>query len=240
MTGDTTQTGQRAIRSFVRRTGRMTPGQQRAFERLWPRYGVDVDDAQLDASELFGRAAPLVLEIGFGNGESLVDMAASHREWDFLGIEVHTPGIGHAMLAAEKSNLANLRLACGDAMEILSQWIPDNALSRINLYFPDPWPKARHHKRRILQDAFLDLAAGKLRPGGTLHIAPDWANYAEHIDETMASRDDFQRLERREHGGDQPLDRPTTKFERRGLRLGHRIWDWSYQRVPVSASKEQK
>ena len=240
MTGETTQPGRRTIRSFVRRTGRLTPGQQRAFERLWPRYGIAASEAVLDARQLFGRAAPLVLEIGFGNGESLVEMAADHSNWDFLGIEVHTPGIGHAMLAAEKSNLANLRIICGDAMEVLRQQIPDSALARINLYFPDPWPKARHHKRRILQDAFLDLAAEKLRPGGALHIATDWANYAEHIDQTMASRADFQRLERREHGGGSPLDRPTTKFERRGLKLGHRIWDWVYKRLPAEASLERK
>jgi len=240
MTGETAQPGHRAIRSFVRRTGRLTPGQQKAFERLWPRYGVEAGDRVLDARQVFGRHAPLVLEIGFGNGESLVEMAASHPGWDFVGIEVHTPGIGHAMLAAEKSNLSNLRLVCGDALEILRQQIPDGALSRLNLYFPDPWPKARHHKRRLLQDAFLDLAADKLQSGGTLHIATDWANYAEHIDETMTSRGDFELAERREHGGERPLDRPTTKFERRGLKLGHRIWDWVYKRLPAEAYLQRK
>lgn len=240
MKGETIPSGHRTIRSFVRRTGRLTPGQQKAFDRLWPRYGVETSDQRFDANQLFGRQAPLTLEIGFGNGESLVEMAAAYPEQDFLGIEVHTPGIGHAMLAAEKSGVSNLRLVCGDAMEVLTQQVPDGALNRINLYFPDPWPKARHHKRRILQGTFLDLAARKLRPDGTLNIATDWANYADHIDETMASRPDFQRAERREHGGDRPLDRPTTKFERRGLKLGHRIWDWVYRRLPAAASESRK
>lgn len=232
MTEQTTPPGHRAIRSFVRRTGRLTPGQQRAFDRLWPRYGIDAANEPLQARQLFGREAPLVLEIGFGNGESLVEMANKHPHWDFIGIEVHTPGIGHAMLAAEKSNLSNLRLICGDAMEFLEQQVPNATLSRINLYFPDPWPKARHHKRRIVQAPFLELAARKLRRNGTLNIATDWENYAEHIDETMMVRGDFELLERREHGGDQPLDRPTTKFERRGLKLGHRIWDWVFGYKP--------
>lgn len=236
MTGQTTPPGHRAIRSFVRRTGRLTPGQQRAFDRLWPRFGIDAADEPLNTPQLFGREAPLVLEIGFGNGESLVAMAKENPHWDFIGIEVHTPGIGHAMLAAEKSNLSNLRLICGDAMELLEHQVPNASLNRINLYFPDPWPKARHHKRRILQAPFLDLAIRKLTPGGTLNIATDWENYAEHIDETMAAREDFQLLERREHSGDQPLARPTTKFERRGLKLGHRIWDWVFRGEPDRAT----
>ena len=231
MTGRTTPAGHRTIRSFVRRTGRLTPGQQKAFTRLWTRYGIDLDEGSPSISGSFGRDAPLILEIGFGNGESLVEMARNNPESNFIGIEVHTPGIGHCMLAAEAADIDNLRLIAHDAMEVLGQHIADGTLSRLNLYFPDPWPKARHHKRRLLQPGFLDLASRKLVAGGTLHIATDWESYAEHIDETLAAREDFALLERREHGGENPLDRPTTKFERRGLKLGHRIWDWSFTRI---------
>lgn len=221
----------RTIRSFVRRTGRLTPGQQNAFERLWPKYGFDFSSEVIDPTVLLGRSAPLILEIGFGNGESLVEYAGKHRDVDFIGIEVHSPGVGHCLLQAEKENINNLRLSCHDAIEVLEQQIPDSGLQRLNLYFPDPWPKARHHKRRIVQTEFLDLVARKLAPGGTLNIATDWENYAEHIDLVMDDHGAFGLRERREHGGERPLDRPATKFERRGLKLGHRIWDWEYVRL---------
>ena len=218
----------RTIRSFVRRTGRLTPGQQSAFKRLWPKYGLDFDSKDIDPSSLFGRTAPLLVEIGFGNGESLVEFASAHPDIDVIGIEVHSPGVGHCLLQAEKAGIENLRLVCHDAIEVLEHQIPDASLHRVNLYFPDPWPKARHHKRRIVQRDFLDLIARKLRHGGTLNIATDWENYAEHIDSVLADYPGFAMRQRREHGGDQPLDRAATKFERRGLRLGHRIWDWEY------------
>ena len=176
----------RTIRSFVRRTGRLTPGQQSAFERLWPKYGLDFDGKNIDVASLFGRSAPLLVEIGFGNGESLVEFASAHPEIDLIGIEVHSPGVGHCLLQAEKAEINNLRLVCHDAIEVLEQQIPDTCLHRVNLYFPDPWPKARHHKRRIVQKDFLDLITRKLSAGGTLNIATDWENYAEHIDAVLA------------------------------------------------------
>lgn len=219
----------RAVRSFVRRAGRLTPSQERALDELWPVFGLDGTDAPLDLDAVFGRNAPRVLEIGFGNGDTLVDMAAGDPDRDFLGIEVHEPGIGHCLIRAREAGISNLRLIDRDAIEVLEQAVPENSIARINLYFPDPWPKKRHHKRRIVQPPFLELCARALVPGGTLHIATDWANYAEHIDETLARCETFSLDERREHRGDAPLDRPVTKFERRGLKRGHRIVDWRYR-----------
>jgi tRNA (guanine-N7-)-methyltransferase len=221
----------RTVRSFVRRTGRMTASQQRAMEELWPEFGIEYADCELDLDEIFGRSAERILEIGFGNGETLVMSAAASPDKDFIGIEVHEPGVGHCLIRAQQDGIKNLRVISHDAIDVLQQEIPDGSLSRINLYFPDPWPKKRHHKRRIVQTPFLDLAARKLAPGGKLCIATDWENYAEHIDEVMATCDSFRLAERREHGGEQPLDRYTTKFETRGLKKGHRIRDWQFERT---------
>jgi tRNA (guanine-N7-)-methyltransferase len=221
----------RSIRSFVRRAGRMTPSQQRALEDLWPIYGIDYDVVRLDLDTEFGRQADKVLEIGFGNGDTLVQTAADHPEIDYLGLEVHEPGVGHCLLRAQDAGISNLRVIIRDAVEVLRDQVADGSLARINLYFPDPWPKKRHHKRRIMNASFLDLVAKKLRIGGALHVATDWENYAEHIDETMTGREDFALTDRREHTGDWPLDRYTTKFETRGLKRGHHIWDWRYDRI---------
>lgn len=223
---DHTPDTRRTVRSFVRRTGRITDAQKEAVERLWPRYGLDLPSGEIDLDELFGRRAARVLEIGFGNGESLVRQAAAHPSLDFLGIEVHRPGIGHCLLEAEAANIDNLRVACCDAVEALKQNIPERSLARANLYFPDPWPKKRHHKRRLLQEAFLTLIATKLVERGSFYVATDWENYAVHIDEVVAASEQFSVRERRVHDGDRPLNRPTTKFERRGLALGHRIFEW--------------
>ena len=219
-------TYKRTIRSFVRRAGRITPSQQRALEQLWPKFGIDFSEEHLDFAEVFGRTADVVLEIGFGNGETLVEQAAACLDRDFIGVEVHEPGVGHCLLRAEKAGIDNLRVIAHDAIEVLRAQVPPASLSRVNLYFPDPWPKKRHHKRRIIQDAFVDLVADRLVAGGTFNIATDWANYAEHIDEVLSRSVRFTCAERREHDGDAPLDRPQTKFERRGLRKGHRICDW--------------
>ena len=216
----------RTIRSFVRRTGRITPAQDRALIELWPRYGIEFSDNRIDLDELFGRAAERVLEIGFGDGETLVHEAAENPDIDYLGVEVHKPGIGRCLVDAREAGLTNLRIIRHDAIEVLQQQLDDGILARINLFFPDPWPKKRHHKRRIVQASFLQLAAGKLAIGGALHIATDWENYAEHIDEIIAPPSPFTVSERRKHSGIESLDRPTTKFERRGLREGHSIWDW--------------
>jgi tRNA (guanine-N7-)-methyltransferase len=221
----------RTIRSFVRRAGRLTPSQQRALDELWPSYGVDFSPESLDFDTLFGRHAPVVLEIGFGNGDSLVQQALENSSMNFLGVEVHEPGVGHCLLQAQDAGLSNLKLIKHDAIEVLSQQVPPESLQRVNIYFPDPWPKKRHHKRRMIQPDFLDLIHGRIRADGALHIATDWANYAEHIDEVLGHSALFRCDERREHDGDAPLGRPGTKFERRGLRKGHRIWDWRFIRV---------
>jgi tRNA (guanine-N7-)-methyltransferase len=162
----------RPIRSFVRRAGRMTPSQQRALDELWPDYGLDYEATPLDLADVFGRKAPVVLEIGFGNGDTLVAQAAASPDKDFLGIEVHEPGVGHCLIAASDASVSNLRLIIHDAIEVLEHQVPEASLSRINLYFPDPWPKKRHHKRRIVQSSFLDLCAAKLASTSTRLFLP--------------------------------------------------------------------
>ena len=209
----------------------MTASQQKALEELWPVYGVEYSAAPLDLDAVFGRRAPRVLEIGFGNGDSLVQLASEAATSDFLGIEVHDPGIGHCMIAAREAGVQNLKLISHDAIDVLQEQLAAASLARINLYFPDPWPKKRHHKRRIVQPAFLDLCASRLEPEAALHIATDWENYAEHIDAMLAASPHFECTASREHAGDQPLQRPATKFERRGLKKGHRIRDWRFRKI---------
>ena len=228
---DREQQRQRSVRSFVKRVGRMTPAQDRALRELWPEIGIAFSEEQLDLQAVFGRTVPRVLEIGFGNGETLVEQASANPAIDYIGIEVHDPGVGHCLLHIETVGLSNVRLISHDAVEVMALQIPDGKLSRINLYFPDPWPKKRHHKRRLVQPSFLELAAQKIEAAGSLHLATDWQNYAEHIDALIESQERFRLTERRVHIGDNPLDRPITKFERRGLKLGHKIWDWQLTRI---------
>ncbi len=219
--------GRRSIRSFVRRAGRITPAQARALRELWPHFGIDFSPDLLNLDEVFGRSADKVLEIGFGDGEALVRDAAFQPETDFLGVEIHEPGVGRCLMAADDLGLTNLRVIMHDAAEVLGDQIEDGAFSRVHVYFPDPWPKKRHHKRRLIQAAFLELVAGKLESGGILHIATDWENYAEHVDDVIDRSPAFTLAERLVHDGDHPAPgRQTTKFERRGLKMGHRIWDW--------------
>lgn len=186
----------------------------------------------LDLDEVFARVAPVVLEIGFGNGETLVQQAFENPDKNYIGIEVHKPGVGHCLLKAHDAGIGNLRLLMHDAIEVLNSQIPLESLTRVNLYFPDPWPKKRHHKRRIVQHDFLNLIADRLSTNGSLNIATDWAEYAEHIDDVVGQSNRFTCSERREHDGEQPLDRPRTKFERRGLKKGHRIWDGCFIKAP--------
>ncbi len=225
-------TGRRSVRSFVRRAGRITPAQARALRELWARFGIDFSPDLLNLDEVFGRSADRVLEIGFGDGEALVRDAAFQPETDFLGVEIHEPGVGRCLMAAHDLGLTNLRVSMHDAVEVLREQIEDGALSRVHLYFPDPWPKKRHHKRRLIQAAFLELVASKLASGGILHIATDWENYAEHIDDLIDRSPAFTLAQRLEHDGDHPTPgRQTTKFERRGLKMGHRIWDWQLRKA---------
>jgi tRNA (guanine-N7-)-methyltransferase len=220
----------RAIRSFVVRAGRMTQAQQRAWRELWPTWGIEPGEAAIDLAATYGRAAPVTLEIGFGNGESLVALAASHPERDFLGLEVHPPGVGHALLSCEAARLANVRVLCQDAVEVLQRRLADASLDEVLLYFPDPWPKKRHHKRRIVQPAFVELVAQRLRPGGVLRMATDWQPYAEHMLATVGA---CPRLRNESPSGDyveRPASRPVTRFERRGQRLGHDVWDLAFRK----------
>ena len=225
----------RSIRSFVLRSGRITAAQQKAFERLWPVYGIEFEPVVIDFEAAFGRDSPRVMDIGFGDGAALVETAARNRDIDYLGVEVHAPGIGHCMLRAEACELTNLKIVRHDAVEVLELQVADGDLDRINVYFPDPWPKKRHHKRRLLRADFLALAASRLERGGSLHIATDWQDYAGQIDALVADCPTLTIGERREHGGDRPIDRPQTKFERRGLRLGHRIFEWRLLHIPRNA-----
>lgn len=214
----------RAIRSFVVRAGRMTPGQRQALERLWPRYGIDLPEAgRLDLDRAFGRRAPRTLEIGFGMGDALLELASAHPERDFIGVEVYPPGIGRFLLRLEQRGLGNVRVICADAVQVLDRHLPAGSLSQLLVLFPDPWPKKRHHKRRLINDAFLALAARVLAPGGQLHIATDWADYAQAIGEALAASPDFS-------PETTPAARPATKYERRGRRLGHAIQEFVCRR----------
>jgi len=220
----------RPIRSFVRREGRITKAQERALTELWPRYGVDAGDAPLDFRALFGRAAPVHVEIGFGNGDVLAAMAARHPEYDYLGIEVHRPGIGALLRRLEAAGLGNARVMRADAKEVLARNIPDAALSAVNIFFPDPWPKKRHHKRRLIQPEFAELVRRKLQPGGMLHLATDWRDYAEQMLDVLSQTPGFENTAGAGAFAPRPEERPLTKFEQRGKRLGHEVYDLSFRR----------
>lgn len=224
---------QRQIRSFVRRAGRQTPAQDRALTELWPRFGlppaIEGLDPRLDLAQAFGRQAPGVLEIGFGNGDALVQMAANAPERNFLGVEVHAPGVGHCLLAIERLGLSNVRLLMEDAVGVLATRLPEQSLLGTHLYFPDPWHKKRHHKRRLVQAEFLTLLAARLVTQGYFHVATDWPEYGQHIGAVMAARVDF---ELDEQGFGAALGgRPRTRFESRGERLGHCVWEAVYRRL---------
>lgn len=221
---------QRKIRSFVRREGRMTAAQTKALNELWPRYGIDELDQALDFKALFGNQNPVTLEIGFGNGESLANMAAASPEKNFVGIEVHRPGVGNLMIQAEKLELDNLRVIVDDAVDMLEKILPDKSLDCVQIFFPDPWHKKRHHKRRLIQARFIDLLASKQISTGVLHIATDWKDYAKHIQKVLEQHQKYQLLTPNEEFHTRPAHRPETKFERRGLKLGHSIWDLQYRR----------
>jgi tRNA (guanine-N7-)-methyltransferase len=218
----------RHVRSFVRREGRLSSGQQRALDTLWDRYGVDASPGLLDLDKLFRRGAPRILEIGFGNGESLTTMAQARSDADFLGIEVHRPGVGHLLMRIESLGLSNLRVLCVDAVEVLARQLPDTSLNRIQVFFPDPWPKHRHHKRRLIQPDFVALLARKLKPGAHLHLATDWEAYALHMLAVLEAAEGF--VNTASKFAERPDYRPLTKFERRGLSLGHAVWDLLFQR----------
>jgi len=220
------------IHSCVRR-GRVTPGQQRALDVLWPHYGVETDKL-LDLNALFGRVAEKHLEIGFGNGDALVTMAKAHPENDYLGIDMYRPGVGHLLLQLKAAELCNVRVMCADAVEILQHHLPAHSLDSVYLFFPDPWPKKRHQKRRLLQAEFVKLLGQRIKFGGYLHLATDWKAYAEQMLEVLEDAPFFVNCVAKGAFAPRPPERPLTKFEQRGLRLGHGVWDLLYQCREVS------
>ncbi len=221
----------RRIRSFVLRTGRMTKGQEQAYETYWPVAGLTLQGGMIDPAALFGRRAPLVFEIGFGMGQSLLEMAARESDKDFIGVEVHKPGVGRLLMGMGEAQLSNVRVYCDDAVEVLQTCIPDGALDRVQIYFPDPWHKKKHHKRRLVQPNFVAELRRKLKTGGVLHLATDWENYAEHMAEVMAVAPGYRNQSEGGVYAPRPDWRPLTKFEQRGQRLGHGVWDLLFEAI---------
>jgi tRNA (guanine-N7-)-methyltransferase len=233
MSADVPDTGlqRREIRSYVVRGGRLTSAQQRAREAYWPRYGLDFSPAPLNLDALFGRVAPRTLEIGFGNGEHLATLAAADPEQDFLGVEVHPPGVGHLLLRAAAVPLRNLRVVQHDVVEVLREQIAPESLNRVLVLFPDPWHKKRHHKRRLINPAFADLVASRLRPGGRLHLATDWAPYAQWMLEVLNAVPALRNCATEGGYALRDQSRPTTRFELRGERLGHAVHELWFERI---------
>ena len=222
----------RPIRSFVMRAGRMTVGQSRALDELWPNYGVEYSPAPLSLDALFGRHAPRSLEIGFGNGEHLAALAAAHPERDYFGIEVHRPGVGHLLMLAQTRDLRNLRVSDHDAVEVLRDQVPPASLDEVLVLFPDPWHKKRHHKRRLIQPPFVELIASRLATGGLFKLATDWEPYAVQMLEVLsAAKDAFINLSPSGDWMPRPDERAPTRFEMRGERLGHGVWDLAFRRA---------
>jgi tRNA (guanine-N7-)-methyltransferase len=224
------QQQQRPIRSYVLRQGRLTPGQRGAFERLWPAWGIDVHAGQLlRPQELFGNDRPVIVEIGFGNGESLLQYALHHPQINYLGIEVHRPGVGHLLLKIEETGVRNIRIICDDAAAMLKA-LPNDSLAGVMLFFPDPWHKKKHHKRRILQPDFIAEIARLISDQGIFHAATDWEDYARQMLQTLSRSSRFENLAGEGNFSQRPAERPLTKFEQRGQRLGHGVWDLLFRK----------
>ena len=220
----------RVVRSFVRREGRMTSAQERALRDLWPQYGVELSEGAIDLSAIFARTAPVVMEIGFGNGEALADIATNHPHINYLGVEVHRPGVGHLLRGLLARHLSNVRVICTDANEVLAR-LPDESLAEVRLFFPDPWPKKRHHKRRLVQPVFVETVRRKLGKDGLFRLATDWEDYAQHMLAVLTTTQGLENVSF--DGGFEPRSeaRSLTKFERRGQRLGHVVRDLVFRRV---------
>ncbi|MFC0267706.1 tRNA (guanosine(46)-N7)-methyltransferase TrmB [Kushneria aurantia] len=223
---------QRGIKSYVVRGGRMTRAQQRGLDEVLPRLGLRLEEGCRSPEAIFGRRAHSVLEIGFGMGGSLLAQATHHPEVDFIGIEVHPPGVGKLLDEADKAGLTNLRVFHEDALKVMDEALPAASIDTLQLFFPDPWPKKRHHKRRIVQPAFIERVYRLLRPGGQFHMATDWQPYAEHMREVMSEARGFENLSVQGDYVPRPDFRPQTRFETRGERLGHGVYDLIYRRVP--------
>jgi tRNA (guanine-N7-)-methyltransferase len=220
----------RTVRSFVTREGRATAAQQRALTDLWPRYGIGAGNDVLDLDRIFSRHAPRMIEIGFGAGEALLAFAQSHPDVDCLGIEVHRPGVGHLLLDLDAAHLTNVRVLCQDAVEVLRDRVAPASIALVHIFFPDPWPKKRHHKRRLIQSQFVTLLARVLAPGATLRLATDWEHYAMHMRETLDASASFENTAGNAGFAPRTDERTLTRFERRGQRLGHGVWDLEYRR----------
>ncbi|WP_394754072.1 tRNA (guanosine(46)-N7)-methyltransferase TrmB [Crenothrix sp.] len=218
------------IRSFMPRQGRITAGQEFALENYWHEYGLDTQ-LKYNFAEVFGRDAPLIVEIGFGNGESLAEMAAANPDKNYIGIEVHRPGVGHLLMKIKQENITNLRIYNHDAIDILENHIADESVTGVHLFFPDPWPKKRHYKRRIVRTSFIELLLKKLKPSGYFHAATDWENYAEHILEMLSNEQALKNRSATHNYCERPDYRPLTKFEQRGLSLGHGVWDLIFTKL---------
>jgi tRNA (guanine-N7-)-methyltransferase len=219
----------RPIRSYVLRQGRLTDAQRRARDELFPRYGLPFAPSPVDLEQVFGRMSPKILEIGFGMGETTADIARRHPEIDYLGVEVHTPGVGALLKRVAALGLANVRVIQHDAVEVLERMIPPAALDGAHIFFPDPWPKKRHHKRRLIQPPFVSLLASRMKPGAYLHVATDWEDYAQWLLEALSGEPLLANTVR--GFAPRPEHRPLTKFESRGLKLGHQVWDVVFRRA---------
>lgn len=215
----------RAIRSFVLRTGRMTVGQQEAYDTGWDQCGLSHEDGMLDAMQVFGRSGPLVLEIGFGMGHSLLAMAEAAPETNFIGVEVHTPGVGKLIQGMQERGVDNIRIYRHDAVEVLRDCIPAQSLDTVQIFFPDPWHKRRHQKRRLIQANFLEQLRTHIKPGGLLHLATDWEDYAKQMMAILDVAPGYENCHGVGQYAPRPESRPLTKFEKRGERLGHGVWD---------------
>jgi tRNA (guanine-N7-)-methyltransferase len=220
----------RTVRSFVVRAGRTTEAQRRALAELWPRFGIDFIPRPLDLDALYGRCAPRAVEVGFGNGEHLADLAFRHPDRDYLGIEVHPPGVGRLLLTLAASSMANVRVICHDAVEVFDSQIPPSSLEEILILFPDPWPKKRHHKRRLIQPRFAACLADRLRTGGMLRLATDWEPYAEHMLQVLNACPPLENAAPDRSFVVESSDRRPTHFEERGKRLGHHVWELAFRR----------
>jgi len=227
---DETDLKKRKIRSFVVRSGRMTLGQKKGWDDYWGEYGLEMSDEALDFNVVFGNDHPVVLEIGFGMGASLFEMARAQPELNFIGIEVHRPGVGALLAMAGDAELNNLKLYCCDANEVINKGLLDNSLHRVQLFFPDPWHKNRHHKRRLVQTEFVQRITRKLAIGGVFHLATDWEHYARHMMTVLSAIENLDNLAGVGHYSDKPVYRPSTKFENRGINLGHGVWDLLFGR----------
>ncbi len=215
----------RTIRSFVCRKGRMLESQKLAIQNYWAQYGLMLGTEPLDAVQVFHRQAPIIVEIGFGMGQSLLHMAEQNPEQDFIGIEVHQPGVGALLQGIAQKQLSNIRIFRADALEVLQQMIIDHSITGVQIFFPDPWPKRRHHKRRLIQASFLQLLQRKLKPGGFVHIATDWQDYANQALRLLEQAEGFNNANPAGGFSPRPETRPLTRYERRGQRLGHDVWD---------------